>query len=382
MSCWSRVALCLVLLSRLAFGLGQQKYVDPSAQPGSFPVVAGGVACSIYVDAADYTGVIRASGDLQSDIARVTAVTPAITNSKSHRGARVIIIGTIGKNSVIDALVHSGKINVAAIAGKWESFLIQVVPNPLPGVASALVIAGSDKRGTIYGIYDVSEQIGVSPWYWWADVPVQHKDALFVKPGSYVQGPPAVKYRGIFLNDEAPSLSGWVHEKYRQLQPRVLHEGLRTAAAAEGQLSLARHVEQRLQRRRSAESQARRRVRHRHGHLASRAHAAGAAGMEASRHRPLGLLDQLRRSCNKFWDEGIERNKNYESIITLGMRGDGDMPMSESANVALLEKIVADQRTIHRQPHEPRLSAKCRRTGRSIKKCRSITRKACACPTT
>jgi len=103
---------------------------------------------------------------------------------------------------------------VTAIAGKWESFLIQVVPKPLPGVASALIIAGSDKRGTIYGIYDFSDQIGVSPWYWWADVPVQHHDELFVKPGLYVQGPPAVKYRGIFLNDEAPSLTGWVKEKY------------------------------------------------------------------------------------------------------------------------------------------------------------------------
>ena len=89
-----------------------------------------------------------------------------------------------------------------------------MVPRPLPGVANGLIIAGSDKRGTIYGIYDLSEQIGVSPWYWWADVPVQHRDALFVKPGRYVQGPPAVKYRGIFLNDEAPALSGWVKEKF------------------------------------------------------------------------------------------------------------------------------------------------------------------------
>ena len=86
--------------------------------------------------------------------------------------------------------------------------------SPCPVLTGALVIAGSDKRGTIYGIYDLSEQIGVSPWYWWADVPVAHKDALFVKPGKYVQGPPAVKYRGIFLNDEAPALTGWVSEKF------------------------------------------------------------------------------------------------------------------------------------------------------------------------
>ena len=119
-------------------------------------------------------------------------------------GAHAIVIGSLERNSLVKRLTDT-----SAIAGKWESFLIQAVSKPLPGVASALVIAGSDKRGTIYGIYDLSEQIGVSPWYWWADVPVAHQDALFVKPGRFVEGEPAVKYRGIFLNDEAPSLSGW-----------------------------------------------------------------------------------------------------------------------------------------------------------------------------
>src|SRR5271163_2744860 len=187
MSRWSHAALCLVLLSRLAFGLGQQKYIETSAQSDSFPIVAGGVASSIYVDAADYPGVVRAAGVLQNDITRVTGVTPAITHSSSGLPKHPVIIGTIGKSPVIDALVRTGKINVATIAGKWESFLIQVVAAPVPGVTSALVIAGSDKRGTIFGIYDVSEQIGVSPWCWWADVPVAHRDEIFIKHGRYVQ---------------------------------------------------------------------------------------------------------------------------------------------------------------------------------------------------
>src|SRR5262249_39092180 len=125
-----------------------------------------------------------------------------------------ILIGTLGKSPLIDRLVADKKIDTTPIAGKWESFLIQVVPNPFPGIESALVIAGSDKRGTIFGIYDLSEQMGVSPWYCWADVPIEHEESLFVKAGVYVQGPPAVKYRGIFLNDEAPSLTGWVNEKF------------------------------------------------------------------------------------------------------------------------------------------------------------------------
>ena len=98
--------------------------------------------------------------------------------------------------------------------GQWESALTTVVEQPMPGVRRALVIAGADKRGTIYGIYDLSEQIGVSPWYWWADVQVPHADALYVEPGRYVQPVPAVKYRGIFFNDEAPALSGWAKEKF------------------------------------------------------------------------------------------------------------------------------------------------------------------------
>ena len=156
----------------------------------------------------------RAAADLAADVARVTGATAAQVHDDKGLGANAVIAGTIGKSALIDRLIREGKIDVSQVKGKWEAFLIQTVARPLPGVASALVIAGSDKRGAIYGIYDVSEQIGVSPWYFWADVPVVHKDALYVKAGKYVEGEPAVKYRGIFLNDEAPALSGWVKEKY------------------------------------------------------------------------------------------------------------------------------------------------------------------------
>lgn len=98
--------------------------------------------------------------------------------------------------------------------GKWEKYLIQTVRNPLPGVDSAFVIIGSDKRGTIYGIYAISEQIGVSPWYWWTDVPVQTKTEAYIMPEKYTRDEPAVKYRGVFLNDEAPAWSGWGNQHY------------------------------------------------------------------------------------------------------------------------------------------------------------------------
>uniref|UniRef100_L7JPV2 Gylcosyl hydrolase 115 C-terminal domain-containing protein n=1 Tax=Pyricularia oryzae (strain P131) TaxID=1143193 RepID=L7JPV2_PYRO1 len=134
--------------------------------------------------------------------------------SDPNPGSTVIIVGTIGRSNIIDNLVSSNKVDVSEIEGKWEAFVSQVVAEPIPGVARALVIAGSDPRGTIYGIYDVSEQIGVSPWYFWADVPTKtHKD-IFALPEKKVQNSPTVKYRGFFINDEQPDLTNWVSSRW------------------------------------------------------------------------------------------------------------------------------------------------------------------------
>jgi hypothetical protein len=337
--------LTLVLLHSICYGLGQERYVETVARPGNFAIARSGVAASIYVDNSDYPGVIRAANDLDRDIARVTGIAPTLTRDAATLRPAAIIIGTIGKSPLIDRLIRSRKLNVQSIAGQWESYLIQVVPKPLPGVASALIIAGSDKRGTIYGIYDVSEQIGVSPWYWWADVPVRHKDSLFVRPGVYLQGPPAVKYRGIFLNDEAPSLTGWVNEKYgtynHQFYERVFELLLRLKANYlwPAMWNNAFNEDDPLNPKLADE----------YGIVMGTSHHEPMlrAQQEWKRHGS-GPWDYSRNSdaLQKFWDEGIERNKKYESIITLGMRGDGDLPMSEGANVALLEKIVDDQRKI------------------------------------
>ncbi|RWA13909.1 hypothetical protein EKO27_g1176 [Xylaria grammica] len=126
----------------------------------------------------------------------------------------VIIAGTLGRSKIVDDLVKAGKLDVAKIKEKWESFVTQVVEEPIDGCPKAVVIAGSDPRGVIFGLYDISEQIGVSPWYWWADVPIKENREIFVLPEGKIQGPPSVKYRGIFLNDEQPGLSGWVQGNY------------------------------------------------------------------------------------------------------------------------------------------------------------------------
>jgi hypothetical protein len=337
-------ALALVCATTI-FAIGRTRYVEFTPSPGASRLYGDGVAAAIIVDSKDYPGVLRAARDLQADVERVTKIRPALIIDTPAPGADVIVVGTLGKNRVIDKLVGSGKLDVAAIREHWESFLIQVVPQPWPGVKRVLVIVGSNKRGTIFGIYDVSEQIGVSPWYWWADVPVTHRDQVFVRAGRYVQGEPAVRYRGIFINDEAPALTGWVREKFgnynHQFYEKVFELLLRLKANYlwPAMWNNAFNDDDPLNPKLADE----------YGIVIGTSH-----------HEPMLRAQQEWKRYGKgawdyatngdvlrqFWTEGIRRNRNYESIVTLGMRGDGDLPMSAESNVALLERIVSDQRKI------------------------------------
>ncbi len=339
-----KLAFIALSLSWRAFAIGQPWYVETKASPGAFAVAQGKTAASIYVDPADWAGVIRAAGDLQADIARVTGLTP-----QNGMGASTIIAGVLGKSPTIDRLVREGKLDAAPIAGKWESFFLQVVQKPLPGVASALVIVGSDKRGAIYGIYDLSEQIGVSPWYWWADVPTQHKDALFVKAGKHVQGEPAVKYRGIFLNDEAPALSGWTKEKFGGYNSKFYVKVFELILRMKGNYLWPAMWGSAF----NEDDPINPQLADEYGIVMGNSHHEPMlrAQQEWKRHGA-GPWDYNTNGdvLRNFWTQGIERNKNYESIVSIGMRGDGDMPMAPrsdmATNIALLEKVVADQRAI------------------------------------
>ncbi|MDX5438211.1 MAG: glycosyl hydrolase 115 family protein, partial [Pontibacter sp.] len=207
--------MLLFLPGRPALAIPDSSYVSASKVAGSFALSVTGKPAPLYVSNADHAGVIRAAKDLQADINRVTGAVPQLTIGKRvSKAKQLVLIGTLGKSPLIDKLVKSKKLNVDGLAGKWETYLIQVVEKPMAGVEQALVIAGSDKRGTIYGIYDLSSQIGVSPWYYWADVPVKQQQNLYVLRGRHTAGTPAVKYRGIFINDEAPALAGWATEKF------------------------------------------------------------------------------------------------------------------------------------------------------------------------
>ncbi len=354
-----------LLLGVKAFALGQVQYVTSTAAPGGFPIVQQGSAADILVDAKDWPGVIRAVGDLQADVARVTDCKPVIHNDAGNLGRNVVIVGTIGRSSLVDELARSGKIDTRQTGGKWESFFLQVVPNPFPNVSSGLVIAGSDKRGTIYGIYDLSEQMGVSPWYWWADVPVRHKEVLFVKPGKYQQGEPSVKYRGIFLNDEAPDLSGWVAEKYGTV-PTNTNPPIPANVANYSHEFYARIFEVLLRLKGNylwpamwnnafnEDDPENPRLADEYGIVMGTSHQEPMlrAQKEWDRRykRTLGSWNYFKNPdvLQNFWREGIRRNRNHESIITIGLRGADDTPMIPGGTVAqsmaLLEEIVAVQR--------------------------------------
>lgn len=343
------ISICLLLgssiLPRLAWAVGQEQIVAAKPQPGDFALVEGKNAAPLYVDSNDYPGVLRAAHDLSQDIQSVTGIAPSVLLQQPASQQSAVIIATLGKSALLEQLIRDGKIDTAALAGKWESYLIQTVAHPFPGLSSALVIVGSDKRGTIYGIYELSEQMGVSPWYWWADVPIPHQDALFIKAGRHFQPEPAVKYRGIFLNDEAPALTGWTKKKFggynHQFYVKVFELILRLRGNFlwPAMWGSAFNEDDPLNPKLADE----------YGIVMGTSHHEPMlrAQQEWKRHGT-GPWDYSTNGpeLREFWTQGIERNKNYESIVTLGMRGDGDMPMSEESNVALLEKIVSDQRKI------------------------------------
>jgi len=181
---------------------------------GDFKLVFNSVAAEIYYDENDYKVVEIAANHLVKDIENVTGTAPNVITDIDKLKNNFVIIGTIGKNELINKLIKEGKIDTSGITGKWETYSLQVIDNPNKSITSALVIIGSDRRGTAYGVYELSKQIGVSPWYWWADVPVHKKKNLVVSKGIYSEGPPSVKYRGIFINDEDWGLKPWATKTY------------------------------------------------------------------------------------------------------------------------------------------------------------------------
>ncbi|HEY6913416.1 MAG TPA: glycosyl hydrolase 115 family protein, partial [Paludibacter sp.] len=348
--------------------------IEKALTEADFPIVSTSRSvASIRYDVNEYKGVVRAIGDLQNDIDSVTGYKPEILSSGLSTGYE-IVVGTVGKSKLIDQLIASKKLDAKDLKGKWESFVLATIKDPKPGVKQCLVIAGSDKRGTIYGIYELSRQLGVSPWYWWADVPAIKRSSAYVRAGRYASGEPKVKYRGIFINDENPCMQRWARGKFAGMNSKMythIYELLLRLNANllwPGMWGSFKEYKPLIPLLKNEDGSYEGnsfndddpdnpRLADEYGII-----------MGTSHHEPMQRSQQEwirnkskygngewnyvtnKAGIQQFFRDGIEHTKNYESLITMGMRGDEDRPMvdagSAEANFKVLEGIMRDQRKI------------------------------------
>lgn len=326
----------------------------PSA--GSFALIEGSQPAAVLADATADPAIQHAADGFAADLQRVSGQVAARPQLPRDVRGPVVIAGVPGASAAIDALVQAGKLDVAGLAGQWEGYRQVVVEQPWPGVERALVVVGSDRRGVVFGLYDLSEKIGVSPWYWWADVPVRHSAALYVTAGEHADHP-KVKYRGFFINDEDPAFSTWARKRFGGINADMYAHVFELLLRLKGNYLWPAMWPPKA----FNDDDPRNRV---------LADAMGVV-MGTSHHEPMmraheewhrnkeqgvtgGRWDYTvnRENLRTFWRGGIERmmsrgdGRPYDSIVSLGMRGDGDEAMAEGTATTLLETIVADQRRI------------------------------------
>lgn len=348
--------LLLALLQASAMNaLDHYGIISETALADHFPLITQRNGAStptpIIIDINDLPGISIAADNLAKDFGRVCgtdATVMPIDKPETNLPERIIVAAS-AESKIIKDLFKKKKLTESDLKGKYEKYIMTTVANPYPGVEEALVIAGSDRRGTIYGIYELSEQIGVSPWYDWADVPPLRHDQLYIADGTYTAGEPAVRYRGIFLNDEAPCLTSWVKNTYgtdygdHRFYARVFELLLRLRGnfmwpAMWGWAFYADDPENM----RTADEM---------GIIMGTSHHEPMARnhQEWARHRKEnGAWNYAtnQETIDRFFTEGIQRMKGTEDVVTIGMRGDGDEAMSAEADVALLSKIIDNQRKI------------------------------------
>ncbi|BAV06814.1 Glycosyl hydrolase family 67 N-terminus [Filimonas lacunae] len=320
-----------------------QQMVSTRQQPGAFTISAANMP-AIYTDAQDDWLVQKAASLLQQDIEQVTGTKPELVHSRTTV-KNLIIIGTVTGCKALQQLHAQKQVEFTDLKGQWEAFRVQAIPGAGKGSNATLVIAGSDKRGAAYGVFELSRQLGLSPWYWWADAPVQKKTAAYIPKGIYQFPSPSVKYRGIFINDEAPAFSGWTREKFGGVNHLVYEKMFELLLRLKGNYlwpamwGNAFNDDDTL-----------------NPILADK----WGIVMGTSHHEPMQRSQQEWKRYGKgewdytkneaglkqFWTKGIANMGTHESIVTLGMRGDGDMPMTKGTATQLLEKIVTDQRNI------------------------------------
>lgn len=352
------LSLCLLLK-----GFPHERYpaVMYSPSANAVPIVANGAATPILIDAKDAEVVGIAANAVASDINLITSIKPKVifdANGEQY----LIIAGTLGQSSPIEKLIKEGKIEISGIKDKWESFIISTINQPFLGVKKAIVIAGSDRRGTAFGIFELSRLLGVSPWVWWADVLPEKKNQLFLSSGTMISKIPSVKYRGIFLNDEDWGLQPWAA---KNIDPEIRDIGPKT---------YARIFELVLRLRGNFVWPAMHEVTKAFYHYPGNPKVADqyAIVVGSSHCEPMlrnnifewnvsfeheygekprsWRYDQNREQIYRYWNDRISQSKPYESVYTVGMRGIHDSgmpgPKDKSGKISLMNTVLTDQRTI------------------------------------
>lgn len=354
--------LLWMLSAQITFLRATDRWVSFQPDGGSFALVTPqNRAFTIWCDEAEHKGVLRAVGDMQADFERVTTVKPrrATTADKDVR----IIVGSWDKSPLIRRLMKMAGIAAGELEGKNEKFIITTLRMPLAQQEEeVLLIAGSDKRGTIYGIYELSARMGVSPWYWWMDVPTEQHNAIYIKRGVYTDGEPAVKYRGLFINDEWPCLGSWATAKFGGFNSKMYEHvyelllRLKANFLWPAMWASAFYADDPMNSVLADEM----------GIIIGTSHHEPMARNHqewARKRKEYGAWDYAsnQQMIDRFFREGMERAASTEDLITIGMRGDGDAPMGGEEgkdheyvarykeNMRLMEKIFKNQRRIIRE---------------------------------
>ena len=332
----------------------QIKVSNVQKNSSDFSLFANGKACNIYVDASDFTVVKIVSDLFSEDIQRVTGIKSTVFSSIFPKEDQIVVIGTLGSNKIIDRLVESGKLDVSLIRNGWEQFIIKVVEFPIEGVKRALVVAGCDRRGTAYGTFTLSEAIGVSPLYWWADVPVKHQNALYIEALNYCSKAPSVKYRGIFINDEGWGITPWAAKTFDpelgDIGPKTyakvcelilrMKGNMLAPAMHPGSGAFNKYPENKV-------------VADNYGIVMTSSHCEPLLFNNVTEWFPktMGEWNYMtnKDGINKVLDKRIAENGIYENFYTLAMRGihdSGLVGVPKEKEVSIVEEVLRDQRDI------------------------------------
>jgi hypothetical protein len=344
-----------------------QSSLDPGCSVDGFVLASPAGARAIYVAPQNSDTVRLAVTAFAGDVQSVTGKRPVVLNSLDDlkHAHEAILVGVLGNSPPIDALAKAGKLDVSTIRGKWESAVTAVVENPTPSLKRALVIAGSDRRGAAYALFSISREIGISPWNWWADVPVPHRETACASSGSRFIGEPSVRYRGIFLNDEDWGLRPWAAKRmdpdlnnigphtYERIFELLLRLRANTLwpAMHPGTLPFNAVPE--------------------NARLAdSWSIVMGSSHSEALLRNNVGEWDEKRDGAwnyqtnrdaiDRYWSKRLSENGRFENFYTVGMRGVHDTGLEAEGSVEvksrLVEQVMATQRRMLREQVDPDLN--------------------------